>query len=188
VSTTETPTPRTTSGEGGPTPAKPPGLSIGALAVGIVMIAVFVGIVALIVLSFFDAIPEVTWPSFLVTSETTVEKFGLMFLAIGLFVAVMAALLFMVDSKKRVPNWTVAIAFVGPAIAALLFGLLWPMISNLIQSFYGGAPWYDQERAEFVGFDNYSTIFTTESFQIVLRNTILWVALVPLVSVALGLI
>ena len=152
------------------------------------MILVFVGIVALIALSFFDAIPEITWPSFLVQSETAVEKFGLMFLAIGMFVAVMAIILFLVDSKKRVPNWTVAIAFVGPAIAALLLGLLWPMISNLIQSFYGGAPWYDRERSEFLGFDNYTTIFTTESFQIVLRNTLIWVALVPLISVALGLI
>ena len=188
VSTTETPTPRTTSGGEGPPQARPPGLSIGALAVGIIMIGVFVGIVALIILSFLDAIPTITWPSFMVASDTTIEKFGLMFLAVGMFVAVMAALLFMVDSKKRVPNWTVAIAFVGPALAALLLGLLWPMVSNLIQSFYGRSPWYDQERGEFVGFDNYVTIFTTDQFQIVLRNTILWVVLVPLVSVALGLI
>ena len=168
--------------------SKRPGLSIGAVGVGIFMILVFVGIVALIVLSFFDAIPEITWPSFLVDSDTTVQKFGLMFLAIGLFVAVMAVILLLVDSKKRVPNWTVAIAFVGPAIAALLLGLLWPMISNLIQSFHGGASWSDRERSEFVGLDNYVEIFTTEAFQIVLRNTIVWVALVPLVSVALGLI
>ena len=189
MSTTETPAPRTPPREDGPPEvSKPPGLSIGALVVGILMIGVFLGIVALIVLSFLDAIPEISWPDFLVTSDTTLEKFGLMFLAIGMFVAVMAALLFMVDSKKRVPNWTVAIAFVGPALAALLLGLLWPMVSNFIQSFYGGSPWYDRERGEFVGFDNYVEIFTTEQFQVVLRNTILWVALVPLVSVALGLI
>jgi len=152
------------------------------------MILVFAGIVALIVLSFADAIPQITWPSFLVDSDTNVEKFGLMFLAVGMFVAVMAVLLLLVDSRKRVPNWTVVLAFVGPAIAALVLGLLWPMISNLIQSFYGNSPWYDRERGEFVGFDNYATIFTTESFQIVLRNTIIWVALVPLASVIFGLI
>jgi alpha-glucoside transport system permease protein len=188
VSSTQTPD-KTESQPGGAAPvAKAPGLSAGALGVGIFMILVFVGIVALIVLSFFDAIPQITWPSFLVDSDTTVEKFGLMFLAVGMFVAVMAILLFLVDSRKRVPNWTVAIAFVGPAIAALLLGLLWPMISNLIQSFYGNSAWYDRERAEFVGFDNYVEIFTTEAFQVVLRNTIIWVLLVPLVSVALGLI
>jgi alpha-glucoside transport system permease protein len=188
VSSTQTPDKLGSGAAARPPESKRPGLSVGALSVGIFMILVFVGIVALIALSFFDAIPEITWPDFLVRSETTVEKFGLMFLAVGMFVAVMAIVLFLVDSKKRVPNWTVAIAFVGPAIAALLLGLLWPMISNLIQSFYGGAPWYDQERSEFLGFDNYTTIFTTESFQIVLRNTLIWVALVPLISVALGLI
>ena len=188
MSSTQTPNQLATSGDSRPPQSRPPSLSIGALVVGVIMILVFVGIVALIVLSFFDAIPSITWPEFLVKSETTVENFGLMFLAIGLFVAVMSMVLFLVDSKKRVPNWTVAIAFVGPAIAALLLGLLWPMISNLIQSFYGGSPWYDRERGEFVGLDNYVTIFTTEQFQVVLRNTILWVLLVPIVSVALGLI
>ena len=171
----------------GATSSRPP-VSVAALIVGIGMILVFVGIIALIIASFFDAIPTISWPDFLVTSNTNTQKFGLMFLAIGMFVAVMAAVLFMVDSKKRVPNWTVAIAFVGPAIAALLLGLLWPMISNFIQSFYGRSPWYDDERGEFVGFDNYVEIFTTEQFQVVLRNTILWVLLVPIVSVALGLI
>jgi alpha-glucoside transport system permease protein len=152
------------------------------------MILVFVGIIALIVLSFTGGVPEITWPSFLVDSDTTVEKFGLMFLAIGMFVAVMAILLLLVDSRKRVPNWTVVLAFVGPAIAALILGLVWPMISTLIQSFFGGAPWYDQERGEFVGLENFEVIFTTETFQIVLRNTLIWLAFVPLISVALGLI
>ncbi len=152
------------------------------------MILLFVGVIALIVLSFFDAMPQIPWPSWFVQSETTIEKFGLMFFAVGLFVAVMAVLLLMVDSRKRVPNWTVAIAFVGPAIAALLLGLVWPGISTFIQGLYGRSPWYDQERSEFVGLDNYVNIFTTTEFQIVLRNTLVWVILVPLVAVALGLI
>lgn len=187
VSDTKAPEKQVAPVDTGATSSRPP-VSVAALIVGIGMILVFVGIIALIIASFFDAIPTISWPDFLVTSNTNTQKFGLMFLAIGMFVAVMAAVLFMVDSKKRVPNWTVAIAFVGPAIAALLLGLLWPMISNFIQSFYGRSPWYDDERGEFVGFDNYVEIFTTEQFQVVLRNTILWVLLVPIVSVALGLI
>jgi alpha-glucoside transport system permease protein len=158
------------------------------MAVGIFMILVFVGVIGLIAASFFDAIPEVSWPDFLVNATTNIEKFGLMFVVIGMFVAVMAILLVMVDSRKRVPNWTVAIAFVGPAIAALILGLVWPGISTLIQSFFGRSPWYDQERSEFVGLDNFSTLFTTTEFQIVLRNTLIWVIVVPLVAVAIGLI
>jgi alpha-glucoside transport system permease protein len=163
-------------------------ISVPALAVGIFMILVFVAVVGLIAASFFDAIPEITWPSFLVDSNTTVEKLGLMVFVVLLFVGVMALLLLMVDSRKRVPNWTVAIAFVGPALAALLLGLIWPGISTLIQSFYGRSPWYDPERSEFVGFDNFSKLFTTEEFQVVLRNTLIWVILVPLVAVSLGLL
>jgi alpha-glucoside transport system permease protein len=158
------------------------------MAVGIVMILVFVGVIALIVASFFDAIPTVTWPGWLVQSDTAFEKFGLMFFAVGLFVAVMAALLLMVDSRKRVPNWTVAIAFVGPAIAMLVLGLIWPGTSTLIQSFFGRSPWYDQERSEFVGFDNFAQLFTQSEFQIVLRNTLIWVLLVPIAAVLLGLL
>ncbi|WP_370460053.1 carbohydrate ABC transporter permease [Nostocoides sp. F2B08] len=163
-------------------------VSKSALAVGIVMILVFVGVVGIIAASFFSAVPEISWPSFLVDSSTTLEKLGLMTFVVLLFVGVMALLLFMVDSRKRVPNWTVAIAFVGPALAALLLGLIWPGVSTIIQSFYGRSPWSDPERSEFVGFDNFATLFTTSEFQVVLRNTMIWVILVPLVAVGLGLL
>src|SRR5690606_12881508 len=152
------------------------------------MILVFVGVVGLVVASFFNAVPEISWPSFLVDSNTTVKKLSLMVFVVAQFIGVMALLLLLVDSRKRVPNWTVAITFVGPALAALLLGLIWPGISTIIQSFYGRSPWADSERSEFVGFDNFATLFTTPEFQVVLRNTLIWVIVVPLVAVALGLI
>ncbi len=163
-------------------------ISYTALAVGVFMILVFVGVVGLVVASFFNAVPEISWPSFLVDSNTTVKKLSLMVFVVALFIGVMALLLLLVDSRKRVPNWTVAITFVGPALAALLLGLIWPGISTIIQSFYGRSPWADSERSEFVGFDNFATLFTTPEFQVVLRNTLIWVIVVPLVAVALGLI
>ena len=39
--------------------SKPPPLSVGALVVGILMILGLLTVVALIVLSFFDAVPEI---------------------------------------------------------------------------------------------------------------------------------
>ena len=163
-------------------------ISYTALAVGVFMILVFVGVVGLVVASLFDAVPEISWPSFLVDTNTTMKKLSLMVFVVALFIGVMALLLLLVDSRKRVPNWTVAITFVGPALAALLLGLIWPGISTIIQSFYGRSPWADSERSEFVGFDNFATLFTTPEFQVVLRNTLIWVIVVPLVAVALGLI
>ncbi len=171
--------------------SKPPGLSAGAVAVGVVMTLVFALVLYLIVASLLGAVPESLqdfWPDFVVVSETPVEKFGLMFLAIGLFVAVMAVLLLMVDSRKRVPNWTVVMAFVGPTVAMLTLGLLYPMLSTLVQSFAGRSPWNDAERREWVGFDNFATLFTQQEFQLVLRNTLVWVLLAPLVALGLGLV
>ena len=42
--------------------------------------------------------------------------------------------------------------------------------------------------AEFVGLDNYVTIFTESQYQIGIRNSILWVLVVPALSVAVGLV
>jgi alpha-glucoside transport system permease protein len=163
-------------------------LAPGAIVVGALMIGLLVGVIALIVLSFFDAIPDITWPDWLVATTATYEKLGLMAFVVGLFVVVMAVILFMVDSRKRVPNWTVVLAFLGPTVAMLTLGLIWPAISTIIQSFFGRSPWYDKERSEFLGFDNFTTLFTQSEFQIVLRNTLIWVLIVPLVAVAIGLI
>jgi alpha-glucoside transport system permease protein len=87
-----------------------------------------------------------------------------------------------------VPTWTVVLAFLGPTVAMLTLGLVWPAISTIIQSFYGRSPWYDAERSEFVGVDNFVRLFTEPLFQTVLRNTLIWVILVPLVAVAIGLV
>ena len=188
MSTTTEPGQRKTTDVSGIPVSKPPSLSVGALVVGILMILGLLTVVALIVLSLFDAVPKIPWPSWVTVAATNVEKFGLMFLAMGLFVAVMAFLLIMVDSKKRVPNWTVVMAFLGPTFILVLFGLLWPGISTVIQSFFGRQPWYDPERSDFVAFDNYVALFTQSGFQIVLRNTVFWMALVPLVALGLGLV
>jgi alpha-glucoside transport system permease protein len=45
----------------------------------------------------------------------------------------------------------------------------------------------DKRSENFVGFDNYIWAFTIPEIQIVLRNTILWVIFVPMVSTIVGL-
>ncbi len=103
-----------------------------------------------------------------------------MVVAILLFVVVMGLILFLVDRPKRVPGWVVAIAFAGPAVVMLAFGLLYPGLRTIRDSFY------NRTGSAFVGFDNYVTAFTRDEFQIVLRNTAIWVIVVPLVSTFLG--
>jgi len=115
-------------------------------------------------------------------ATTTGHKFALMVVAILLFAVVMGAILFAVDRPKRVPNWVVAAGFLGPTLVLLLVGLVYPAVATVKGSFF------NRDGSSFVGLDNYATVFTNDNFQTVLRNTVLWVVLVPLVTTGLGLV
>ncbi|MFP3715101.1 carbohydrate ABC transporter permease [Puerhibacterium sp. TATVAM-FAB25] len=118
----------------------------------------------------------------LLDAGTPAQKFGVMAVAILLFVIVMAAILFAVDRPKRIPRWVVAVGFVGPALLGLAFGLVYPGLVTIKNSFY------NRNGSEFVGLDNYITAFTNEQFLVVLRNTAIWVLLAPLLSTVIGLV
>ena len=126
--------------------------------------------------------PEFDWPAWLVSSTTTIEKFGLMFFAIILFVVVMSLILLSVDRARTPKNWIVALAFLGPTGLMLVFGLIYPGIRTIRESFF------DRTGENFVGFDNYQTLLSEDIFQIVLRNTAIWVFVVPIVSTLIGLV
>ncbi|HOC14479.1 MAG TPA: sugar ABC transporter permease [Propionicimonas sp.] len=113
--------------------------------------------------------------------ETLPEKIGVMVLAILLFAAVMGLVLAVVD-RPRLPKWVPAVGYLGPAVLLITFGLLWPGLNTIKNSFF------DRLSQNFVGIANYQTIFTDMGFLIVLRNTLLWVLLVPTVATALGLV
>ncbi|MGY1608824.1 carbohydrate ABC transporter permease [Geodermatophilus sp. SYSU D00700] len=115
-------------------------------------------------------------------ATTTGHKIALMVFAILLFAAVMGVILFAVDRPKRVPNWVVAAGFVGPTLLLLAVGLVYPALETVRGSFY------NRDGSEFVGLDNYATVFTEDNLQTVLLNTLLWVVLVPLVTTGLGLV
>ncbi|SDQ38785.1 carbohydrate ABC transporter permease [Quadrisphaera sp. DSM 44207] len=115
-------------------------------------------------------------------AQTTGHKLALMVFAVLLFAVVMGVILLAVDRPKRVPTWLVVAGFLGPALALLLVGLVYPALSTIRGSFYNG------DGSAFVGLANYATVFTQDNFQIVLRNTVLWVVLVPLVTTLLGLV
>jgi alpha-glucoside transport system permease protein len=118
---------------------------------------------------------------FFLSAESTAHKFLLMFLVMALFIIVMGAILFAVD-RPRLPRWVPIIGFLGPAVLLILFGLVYPAIVTVRESFY------DAAGNTAVGLANYETIFTNSQFLIVLRNTALWVFLVPLVATAFGLV
>ncbi|NMR21125.1 carbohydrate ABC transporter permease [Cellulomonas fimi] len=118
----------------------------------------------------------------LTDAGTPAEKLTLMVVAIVLFVVVMGAILLAVDRPKRIPNWLVVLGFVGPTVLAIGFGLVYPGLRTMYASFF------DRGGKNFVGLDNYVTAFTQDQFQIVLRNTALWVLIVPVVATFIGLV
>lgn len=119
---------------------------------------------------------------FFLKAQTPGHKLTLMVVAVLLFVVVMGLILWLVDRPKKARTWLVASAFVGPAILALIFGLVYPALLTINASFQG------KSGEEYIGFENYATAFTEPQFQAVLRNTALWVLLVPLLSTFVGLV
>ncbi|WP_432505631.1 carbohydrate ABC transporter permease [Kineococcus arenarius] len=118
----------------------------------------------------------------LLDADSTAHKLALMVFAVLAFVVVMGAILFAVDKPKRVPTWVVVAGFVGPALLLVTIGLVYPALNTLWLSLKS------PDGSTFVGLDNYEQVFTSDGLQLVLRNTVLWVVLVPIISTAFGLI
>ena len=118
----------------------------------------------------------------LLHATTPGHKFALAIVVVLLFVAVMSLLLWLVDRPKRSRSWLVAIAFAGPALLAVTFGLVYPAIRTAQASVH------DRSGKTFIGLDNYATVLTNPEFQLVLRNTVVWVFLVPILSTLIGLV
>jgi alpha-glucoside transport system permease protein len=111
------------------------------------------------------------------------EKFGQMFFAIGLFAFVFIGILFLASlAKGRRGERVQSLAFVGPALVLLAVGLLYPAIRTIGESFKNG------DGSKFIGLDNYVNIFTSPEQLLVIRNTAVWVLLVPVFATAIGLI
>ena len=114
---------------------------------------------------------------------STGEKFAQMFIAIALFFVVVAVILLLTQRlRSRSGELVQAAAFVLPAVALIVVGLLYPAVTSIYQSFF------DQTGSSFIGLDNYKTVFTDSEQLTVLRNTAAWVILVPIVSTVIGLV
>ena len=79
--------------------------------------------------------------------------------------------------EERLKPWV----FIGPAVAAIGLFLVYPAIRTFILSFA------NSQSTAWVGFENYSDLLGSEAFRQTLYNTLLWIAVVPAVTVALGL-
>ena len=114
--------------------------------------------------------------------ETIAPNLTLLVISLAAFAAVIYAL-FLIGSRASVKwqGWLRYGIFLGPALLLLVVGLIYPALRTLWMSFM------DKSSENFIGFDNYIWAFSIPEIQIVLRNTMLWVIFVPLLSTLIGL-
>jgi alpha-glucoside transport system permease protein len=83
----------------------------------------------------------------------------------------------------------VALAFLGPAAIILLVMVVYPTIYTIIRSFFGkNAHEGFLPSGEFAGIDNYKTLFTTNILVTAIKNSAIWIAVVPATVTAIGLV
>lgn len=111
------------------------------------------------------------------------EKFGQMFLALAILALFVAAILFLASlAKGKHGDRVRAIFFVGPTVALVTIGLVWPTILTINTSLHGA------NGKQSFSLANYAQIFTDESLRNSILNTAIWVLLVPLLAIAIGLL
>ena len=79
-------------------------------------------------------------------------------------------------------KYALAAGFLAPAAVLLSVWVVYPTIRTIIRSFF------DRDGSSFVWFDNYKSIFTSDILVTAVKNNLLWVAIVPAVVAAIGLI
>ena len=79
-------------------------------------------------------------------------------------------------------KYGVAIIFLAPTLALLGVWVVYPTIRTIIRSFY------DRDGDEFIGIDNYETLFTDDTLFTAIKNNFLWLLIVPVFVTAIGLL
>jgi alpha-glucoside transport system permease protein len=78
--------------------------------------------------------------------------------------------------------YLVTAMFLAPAVILLGVWILYPLVYTVWRSFY------DRSGANFIWLDNYRTLFTTDTTRTAIKNNAIWVAVVPALVTAIGLI
>jgi alpha-glucoside transport system permease protein len=110
-------------------------------------------------------------------------KFVQLIIGVVAFVAVVGALLGLVTAAdRRGRDRLTALIFLAPALALLSIGLVVPVIRTTVLSLK------NSDSTRWVGADNYAWMFTEPASRLVLRNTLTWVILAPLLATSIGLV
>ena len=83
---------------------------------------------------------------------------------------------------RRLSGGVIPYAFLLPGFSLIGLMLLYPTIQTVVYSFA------NKDSTAWVGFDNYRAIFTDGTFWDSILNNVLWLLIVPAVTVALGVV
>jgi alpha-glucoside transport system permease protein len=102
--------------------------------------------------------------------------------AVAIFLGLLLIIFFVgARAKGKLQFPAAMVVFLLPALLLLAYGLIAPAFLTTYGSFL------DANGKEFVGFQNYSWIFTGEGNSTFLRNTVAWIIIAPLFSTGIGL-
>jgi alpha-glucoside transport system permease protein len=79
-------------------------------------------------------------------------------------------------------RYGVAALFLAPALVLLAVWIVYPTLSTIYRSFF------DRSGEEFVGIDNYETLFSDDTLLQAIKNNFLWILIVPAFVTAIGLV
>jgi alpha-glucoside transport system permease protein len=79
-------------------------------------------------------------------------------------------------------RYGVTLVFLLPALALLTVWIVYPTIRTIVRSFY------DRSGDEFIGLENYRTLFTDDTLFKAIQNNLLWLLVVPFFVTAIGLV
>jgi alpha-glucoside transport system permease protein len=86
------------------------------------------------------------------------------------------------DEPGILQRYGVVALFLGPALVLLGIWVVYPTIRTIIRSFF------DRSGEEFVGLDNYQTLFSDDTLLTAIKNNVLWLLIVPALVTAIGLV
>jgi alpha-glucoside transport system permease protein len=84
----------------------------------------------------------------------------------------------------RLGRVLVSAFFLAPALFMLGVWMVYPAVYTIIRSFFGQTGFF----GHWVGIDNYKTLFTTSTLTTAIKNNAIWVAVVPALVTAIGLV
>ncbi|HET8892953.1 MAG TPA: ABC transporter permease subunit [Gaiellaceae bacterium] len=88
------------------------------------------------------------------------------------------------SESGRLGRYLVSAVFLAPALFMLGVWMVYPAVYTIIRSFFGQQGFI----GHWVGIDNYKTLFSTSTLLTAIKNNAIWVAVVPALVTAIGLI